>query len=924
MKSLLLPALLLIWLLPAAQTTETPVDQRHALIAIPHSGPDVLTALQQAGIDLHCGGYLTSSDGSHVHHIECSFAELQHLEHLGIEYRIEIDDLTEHYRQNTIAHLPLAKAALEQEKVLARTMPSGDPRCAIPDYPVPQQFRLGEMGGFLYYEEILDMLDSMHLLYPQLISPRMMLHPDLRTHQDRPVYWIKITGRHNEHVSKSEVLYTALTHAREPASAMSMLYFMWYLLEHYEDDTDIQQILDRTELYFIPVVNPDGYVHNQTNAPQGGGMWRKNLRDNNLNGVFDGQDGVDLNRNYGYLWGLDNSGSSPIPASNTYRGPEPFSEPETQMIRAFVLSRNFTSSMHNHSYGNDLYYPWDNGVRPLPEAAEFYRISDLMSWHNRYLFGETHRTYWLGAINGGANDWFYGEQDEKPMIYPWIAEIGEVFWPDPLEIVRICKQQMGPQLTLARCAGTHVLIHDLNPPVFLPHQNVLAFRIENLGLLSTPLTIRVITPEGSDLQLTPARLQIDPLSVLEAREIEIGIDHIPLAATSIEFDIVVESDGVRIAQLHISKETGGIMLFADDVVADTLVSWQSATWGPDMDPNCPDEVCIADSPMGNQLNAFTSIMLRDPLDLSEVAWAYATFHARWSIESTHDFVQLQARTGDGAWTPLCGIYTKPGAAALDIGIPSPYAGQPTGEPVYDGRQQDWVSEVVDLSTFAGEQHVLLRFTAWSGGLISTITEDGFSFSGFRVYTSRNVHCTDGIHNGDEEDIDCGGSSCAPCPACSDGIQNGDEEGIDCGGSHCTPCVPTCDDGIMNGDEEGIDCGGSCANPCKTVHTEISPSGRPGTGNLQHAEQNILPFHSDNFSLTPNPASANLVLHTHGISGEASRIEVIDPTGRVWMHQLLSSYPATELQITHLPAQLYVVRLTDGKGGIFVQRFLKVD
>ncbi len=50
-------------------------------------------------------------------------------------------------------------------------------------------------------------------------------------------------------------------------------------------------------------------------------------------------------------------------------------------------------------------------------------------------------------------------------------------------------------------------------------------------------------------------------------------------------------------------------------------------------------------------------------------------------------------------------------------------------------------------------------------------------------------------------------------SCTDGIQNGDETGVDCGGS-CDPCVvtPTCTDGIQNGDETGVDCGGSC-DPC---------------------------------------------------------------------------------------------------------------
>jgi hypothetical protein len=91
-------------------------------------------------------------------------------------------------------------------------------------------------------------------------------------------------------------------------------------------------------------------------------------------------------------------------------------------------------------------------------------------------------------------------------------------------------------------------------------------------------------------------------------------------------------------------------------------------------------------------------------------------------------------------------------------------------------------------------------------------------------------CEDGIQNGDETGIDCGGS-CAPCEiekesTCDDGEMNGDETGIDCGGS-CTPCeveeTATCDDGEMNGDERGIDCGGSC-EPCEVEETATCDDG----------------------------------------------------------------------------------------------------
>ena len=74
-----------------------------------------------------------------------------------------------------------------------------------------------------------------------------------------------------------------------------------------------------------------------------------------------------------------------------------------------------------------------------------------------------------------------------------------------------------------------------------------------------------------------------------------------------------------------------------------------------------------------------------------------------------------------------------------------------------------------------------------------------------------ITCTDGIQNGNETGVDCGGPDCPACPTCTDGIQNGNETGVDCGGPDCAPCI-TCTDGIQNGDETGVDCGGSCP-PC---------------------------------------------------------------------------------------------------------------
>jgi hypothetical protein len=80
-------------------------------------------------------------------------------------------------------------------------------------------------------------------------------------------------------------------------------------------------------------------------------------------------------------------------------------------------------------------------------------------------------------------------------------------------------------------------------------------------------------------------------------------------------------------------------------------------------------------------------------------------------------------------------------------------------------------------------------------------------------------CTDGVQNGNETGVDCGGPDCPACPSCTDGVQNGNETGVDCGGPDCPAC-PTCNDGIQNGNETGVDCGGPDCSPCGGGNDEL--------------------------------------------------------------------------------------------------------
>jgi murein tripeptide amidase MpaA len=123
------------------------------------------------------------------------------------------------------------------------------------------------------------------------------------------------------------VVYQAAQHAREWITPEVVRRLLHHYLDGYGSDRELTKIIDTTDLWFIPVVNVDGYDYTFT---PGNRLWRKNLRDNDGDGQITGLDGVDLNRNFPYKWGYDNEGSSDQFIDETYRGAGPGSEPETR------------------------------------------------------------------------------------------------------------------------------------------------------------------------------------------------------------------------------------------------------------------------------------------------------------------------------------------------------------------------------------------------------------------------------------------------------------------------------------------------------------------------------------------------------------------------------------------------------------------
>ncbi|MBW6492399.1 MAG: immune inhibitor A [Lentimicrobium sp.] len=653
-----------------------------------------ISTLASAGIPVDAGFFNKKENAFTTAISESDFRTLQNL---NIPYTVEIEDLTAYYVSRN--------AGVNTDEILQQSMR------APSDYPVPYGFELGSCGGFSTIEQFYDHLDNLAYLYPNLITEKAPAS-SLTTIQGRTVYYVKISDNPYENEDEPQVLYTGMIHAREPIGMQHLLFYMYYILERYETDPEIKTLIDNTEMYFIPIVNPDGYQHNINNSPNGGGMWRKNRRTNSVG--F----GVDLNRNFGYSWGYDDEGSSPYPTSETYRGTAPFSEPETQIVKEFCEAHDFKIALNYHSYSNLLLYPWGYTPETCPDDFVFYEYSKRMTFDNQYTYGPGSTTIY--PSNGGSDDWMYGEQTTKNKILAYTPEIGsqgDGFWPSVQRIIPQCQENMLQSLLAAKFSGPYAEISDVTPMIIPDKNSFVKFDVKRLG--QTPATYIVsIEPLGDKFLTVGEPIEINNLEVLEAKTDSIAFELSENVNNGDTLRYVLTLDnGLYTTRDTIVRYYGmPVIAFSDDF-PDTE-NW-SGQWGLYGTFPYSPPYSIADSPTGNYANnANTSFTLNESIDLTNASVVVLNFYARWRIEAGYDYVQVRISTNNGAtWTPLEGKYTKPGTNY-----------QLAGQPLYDGIQNLWVREEINLSPWAGNQ-IKLRFTLRSD---AGLTADGFFFDDLTI------------------------------------------------------------------------------------------------------------------------------------------------------------------------------------------------
>ena len=587
-----------------------------------------------------------------------------------------------------------------------------------------RDFPLGSMQGNYTLDELNERFNELHGLFPNIISNRVVIGQSV---EGRDIWAFKVSDNPNEDEDEPEVLYTALTHSREPLGMMNLMYFVQLLLEEYDEDSELNYLINNREIWFIPVVNPDGYVYNELIEPNGGGMHRKNRLDTNC-GNGDNR-GVDLNRNYGYGWGSDDTGSSPNPCSATYRGESEFSEPETQAVRDFIIEHQFKNVLHYHSYWNTYIHPWGDGSLPdEPDLTTLTEIGQEMARYNGFTVGTGFATIGYG-VNGDAVDWTYGDQD----IISYVPEVGSTsqgFWPPESDVVDLCLDQVHSNKIFAFVSGSDIIMHsyELSHDDMIPGETVeLDVVIQNRGLSDSEADIDInINALNEFISLDTDSYTMSEMDARDSDDFSISIDiadNAPIGSTSgviISMECDNSFDRVDTIEFVIGLRQ---MIFFDGF-ENELTNWMlDGEWGLTSDA-ATGEFALTDSPNGDYDEGQETLAeLNRSINLDYILSPIIEFTTKWDIESNWDFVRFQAYVQDQGWVSLSGAYTE-----LGSGQPA----QSFGEPGYDGLQSDWVNEIILLDQLNGATITGFRFIQTSDNFTEGdgFIVDDFSISGF--------------------------------------------------------------------------------------------------------------------------------------------------------------------------------------------------
>jgi carboxypeptidase T len=348
-------------------------------------------------------------------------------------------------------------------------------------YPLQQQLLSLDSYQYHTYQTMTDLLFHLYENHSDIMS----LWAIGTTYEGRTIWMVKLSDHPERNEDEPGVLLMGAHHGNEKPSYESLLYFIQLVVDHYgeenrdndgdgminEDiidgrdndgdgliDEDLSEerittIVDQTQIFIIPMVNPDGVEANTRKncAPNYG---RYGLR-NTITSY-----GVDLNRNYEYKWYLYyvfplsyHQAITSMDASWNYRGPYPFSENETRAVKYVADSQDISISLSYHSYGEFLFYPWTHTSIPVPEKSLFASIGENISAIDGYYLykGNTYLIPRFGGTLGTSENWLYARHG----ILSFTIELCQTRAPvDPQIVEQYCRNHAGVDLYVCERSWT--------------------------------------------------------------------------------------------------------------------------------------------------------------------------------------------------------------------------------------------------------------------------------------------------------------------------------------------------------------------------------------------------------------------------------------------------------------------------------------
>ena len=270
--------------------------------------------------------------------------------------------------------------------------------------------------GYHTYSEVDTFLDNAVATYGQGAGAIVKRSVIGQSYEGRDIWVLKISDNVSSDENEPEVLSHCGMHAREILTVEMCLYIITLLTENYGKSTGLGErvtnLVDSREIWIAPNWNPDG---SEFNIKDGSfHNWRKNRQDNPGSTAV----GIDLNRNWSYMWNCC-GGSAADPRKGTYQGRFPFEAVENQVMRDFILGRRvdgrqqITIAMNWHSYGAAIMWPYGYTKEDVPRTMTvddhdvLVTIGRQMAALNGYQAKQGSQLY---IYDGDFPAWAYGNQ----------------------------------------------------------------------------------------------------------------------------------------------------------------------------------------------------------------------------------------------------------------------------------------------------------------------------------------------------------------------------------------------------------------------------------------------------------------------------------------------------------------------------------